>query len=482
MESEDASCQSTKVGTNAVCPNPLYGSYDHYCVGAVCACKALVESGTFAVTSSDIKGFEACIGASENGEKAYPEIGDKITTMIDDGAAGNYECPLSDPKNSFNEAKFGDCTSTDDGSSEPNADKTEGMDTHRMSGNVGDSGEYKGANTFGADTLSFVAIECDCEDTTPGRESGTDVTVVLPTCDGKGAEETCQTRYEYGCDNALTHFKTERVSGTENPDDTSVYLSGATAVCGDSGTETLFEKALYVQKQTTCKRNVVHKFATMVIQTSDLTTCNLCLMCVEANDAVNVTTDGMDRATSLGEMVVGKHFAEVAKTTVLTRCEIEQHSEECYNHYECGGACDANGLTGPVVAIMVNCAGVKRTSMFIESGCMVCSTLNPCFISLTPVALLYDEMACKRRPHRGAMASKGVVQGVSDEMACQVSMSVKDNGSTDVGDSARAMVGDFNIVLLQGDHTILMNTSSAVQAFESKQVSCYMSIGECRVF
>lgn len=37
-------------------------------------------------------------------------------------------------------------------------------------------------------------------------------------------------------------------------------------------------------------------------------------MCVEAVDAVNVTHDGIDVATSLGELVVGKHLAEVAKT------------------------------------------------------------------------------------------------------------------------------------------------------------------------
>lgn len=46
-------------------------------------------------------------------------------------------------------------------------------------------------------------------------------------------------------------------------------------------------------------------------------------MWVEALDAVNVTPDGIDVATSLNEMVAGKPLAEVAVITVWAVACIE---------------------------------------------------------------------------------------------------------------------------------------------------------------
>lgn len=70
------------MGTNAVCPNPLYGLHDEYYGCTECACCTLKESGSFAGTSSDIKGFEACIGSSADGKKAVAKIGDKTAAIV----------------------------------------------------------------------------------------------------------------------------------------------------------------------------------------------------------------------------------------------------------------------------------------------------------------------------------------------------------------------------------------------------------------
>lgn len=50
----------------------------------------------------------------------------------------------------------------------------------------------------------------------------------------------------------------------------------------------------------------------------------MCFIRVESLDAVNVAHDGLLVTTSLGELVVGKHFAEVAKNTV----EMVEHIEK----------------------------------------------------------------------------------------------------------------------------------------------------------
>lgn len=66
------------------------------------------------------------------------------------------------------------------------------------------------------------------------------------------------------------------------------------------------------------KANVVGKLVTIVINTSEITIDKLCVICLEALDAPNVATDGIDVITSLGELVNGKHLAEVACITVIT--------------------------------------------------------------------------------------------------------------------------------------------------------------------
>lgn len=46
-------------------------------------------------------------------------------------------------------------------------------------------------------------------------------------------------------------------------------------------------------------------------------------MCVEASDAVSVTHECADVATSSDEIVTGDHFAELAEMTVCAVCETE---------------------------------------------------------------------------------------------------------------------------------------------------------------
>lgn len=69
-----------------------------------------------------------------------------------------------------------------------------------------------------------------------------------------------------------------------------------------------------------------------------------CFIRVETSDAVNVAHDGISVATSLVELVVGKHLTESAKVSDVTRLEVEENGEPIvsYEHAEEYGTKDIN--------------------------------------------------------------------------------------------------------------------------------------------
>lgn len=121
---------------------------------------------------------------------------------------------------------------------------------------------------------------------------------------------------------------------------------------------------------------------------------NVCFIRVETIDAVNVTHDGILVTTSLGEIVVGKYFAEVAEITVSTVEIIEvdtDHSIKPKNDLLEHDNSTIN-VTLYVIAIIVYDSGVKVTTMAMKSGLIVCTTLKYCLL-LTTTSRMIDEIA-----------------------------------------------------------------------------------------
>lgn len=178
---------------------------------------------------------------------------------------------------------------------------------------------------------------------------------------------------------------------------------GIMVVCGDLGVEILVEEVIFVQKMMIEKCICVCKVVIIVIQMLDFMIKNLCLICVEVGDVVNVIFDGIDVVMLFGEFVKGKYLLEVVFIMVII-CEcIDCVMNSCFefNNDNCK-LCIIEVVCCGVVEI-VEKLDVLLIVVVIQGGKFVCVVCKY-FLDVIILVLIINEKMVYQ-----LVLSKGVV-------------------------------------------------------------------------